>query len=52
MTTHTTRGFHFLIAGLVIVLDRAAKWAITKNISLHDNIQVIPGFFRLTHVEN
>ena len=52
MTTHTTRGFHFLIAVLVIVLDRAAKWAVTKNISLHDNIQVIPGFFRLTHVEN
>ena len=46
------RGFHFLIAVLVIVLDRAAKWAGTKNISLHDSIQVIPGFFRLTHVEN
>lgn len=52
MTTHTTRGFHFLIAALVIVLDRATKWTVAKNISLHDSIQVIPGFFRLTHVEN
>ncbi|HEX3354952.1 MAG: signal peptidase II [Terriglobales bacterium] len=52
MTTHTTRGFHFLIAVLVLVLDRAAKWVVARNISLHDNIQIIPGFFRLTHVEN
>ena len=52
MTTKSTRSFHFLIAALVVVLDRTAKWAVAKNISLHDNIQIIPGFFRLTHVEN
>jgi len=52
MTTQSTRAFHFLIAMLVVVLDRAAKWAVAQNISLHDTIQVIPGFFRLTHVEN
>ncbi len=52
MTTHATRSFHFLIALLVLVLDRAAKWVVAKNISLHDSIQIIPGFFRLTHVEN
>jgi signal peptidase II len=52
MTTQSSRGFHFLIAILVVVLDRAAKWAVAKNISLHDNIQIIPGFFRITHVEN
>src|SRR5881397_3607474 len=52
MTTSTTRGFHFVIALLVIVLDRAAKWTIARNISLHESIQVIPGFFRITHVEN
>src|SRR5437773_6181842 len=52
MTIHTTRGFHFLIALLVLSLDRAAKWIVAKDISLHDTIQVIPGFFRLTHVEN
>src|ERR1700722_2158841 len=52
MTTNATRSLHILIATLVVVLDRTAKWAIAKKISLHDNIQIIPGFFRLTHVEN
>lgn len=46
------RKFHLLIALSVVVLDRTAKWVIARNISLHDSIQVIPGFFRLTHVEN
>ena len=52
MTTSITRTFHFAIALLVLVLDRAAKWIVARDISLHDTIQVIPGFFRLTHVEN
>jgi signal peptidase II len=52
MTTHTTRSFHVLIAVVVIVIDRATKWAIAEKIPLHDTLQVIPGFFRLTHVEN
>jgi hypothetical protein len=46
------RKFHFLIALGILLLDRAAKWAIAKDIALHDSISVIPGFFRLTHVEN
>lgn len=46
------RSFHFLIALSVVVLDRVAKWAVASNIALHDSIQVIPDFFRITHVEN
>ena len=46
------RKFHFLIALFVLLLDRATKWVIEKNIALHGSIQVIPGFFRITHVEN
>jgi len=46
------RKYHFLIAAFVLLLDRASKWAIAKNLSLHDSLQVIPGFFRITHVEN
>jgi len=49
---HVMRRFHFLIAFVVVCLDRLAKWAVERNISLHDGIQVIPGFFRITHVEN
>src|SRR5258708_20315615 len=52
MTTQSTRSFHFLIATRGVVRDRTHKWAVAKNISLHDSIQIIPGFFRLTHVEN
>src|ERR1700689_1529023 len=52
MTTSATRSLHFLIALSVVVLDRVAKWVVARDISLHESIQVIPGFFRLTHVEN
>jgi len=43
---------HFLVAALVLVLDRASKWIVAKDIAMHDNIKVIGGFFYLTHVEN
>jgi signal peptidase II len=46
------RRYHFLIALFVVVLDRLSKVAIERNLSLHDSISLIPGFFRLTHVEN
>lgn len=46
------RMYHFLIALLVVALDRATKWLIMKRVSLHDGVQIIPGFFRITHEEN
>jgi len=46
------RKYHFLIAISVVVLDRLAKLAVERKIPLHDGIQIIPGFFRLTHLEN
>ena len=46
------RKYFFLIAALVLVLDRITKWAVAGNIPLHDSVAVIPGFFRLTHVQN
>lgn len=49
---HIMRRFHFLIALLVVLLDRATKWMVAKEIAPHDAIPVIPGFFRLTRVEN
>ena len=50
--THAMRKYHFLIAILVIVLDRMSKWLVAGSINLHDSISVLPGFFRLTHVQN
>jgi signal peptidase II len=46
------RKYFFLIAVTVLLLDRLAKWAVASNIALHDSVVVIPGFFRLTHVQN
>jgi signal peptidase II len=41
-----------LIAAIVIFLDRLTKWLVVKNIVLDDAVPVLPGFFRLTHLEN
>jgi signal peptidase II len=49
---HAMRKFHFLIAVLVVLLDRLSKWLVAGKITLHDSISVLPGFFRLTHVQN
>jgi signal peptidase II len=49
---YAIRKYHLLIAVFVIGLDRVTKLSVAKNISLHDSIQIVPDFFRLTHVEN
>lgn len=46
------RKYFFLIAVIVLLLDRVTKWAVARNIALGDRVLVIPGFFQLTHVEN
>jgi len=46
------RKIHLLIAVAVVVLDRITKLSIERNLPLHDSIPVIPGFFRITHVQN
>ena len=43
---------HLLIALAVVVLDRITKWVIVHTIALDDVISIIPGVFRLTHLEN
>ena len=50
--SHAMRKYHFLIAVLVVVLDRASKWVVASKIGLHDSVAVLPGCFRLTHVQN
>lgn len=43
---------HFLLALLVLLLDQGSKWLVLDRIALHESISIIPGFFRLTHVQN
>ena len=49
---HAMRKYHFLIALLIVLLDQLSKWLVASRITLNDSIAVLPGFFRLTHVEN
>ena len=46
------RKYHIIIAALVVLLDRLTKSLVADKITLHDYIDVIPGLFRLTHVQN
>jgi signal peptidase II len=46
------RLFPFLIAALVVVLDRLTKSIIKAHVSAFDSITVIPGWFNIVHTEN
>src|SRR3974390_1824499 len=46
------RAIHFLLALLVVLLDRWTKHLVASRISMYSHIQVIPGVFRITHTEN
>ena len=46
------RKYFIVIAIVVLFLDRLTKWAVASNIDPQHYIVLIPGFFRLTHVEN
>src|SRR5579859_1235300 len=52
MSSNRARLIHFLIALFVVVLDRWTKHLAATRIAMYAHIQVIPGFFRLTHTEN
>ncbi|HET9409980.1 MAG TPA: signal peptidase II [Candidatus Sulfotelmatobacter sp.] len=52
MTQNSARAAHFLVALLVIVLDRWTKYLAATRIAMYRHIPVIPGFFDLTHTEN
>jgi signal peptidase II len=52
MTPKSARLSYFLLALLVFGLDRWSKRLIAAHIALYNHIQIIPGFFRLTHTEN
>jgi signal peptidase II len=52
MKPTSARAIHFLLALLVVVLDRWTKRIVAARIAMYTHIQIIPGFFRLTHTEN
>lgn len=52
MSSYRARTAHFFLALLVVLLDRWTKWLVAARIAMYTHIQIIPGFFRLTHTEN
>ena len=52
MSTNAARATHFLLAVFVLLLDRWTKHLVAARIAMYTHIQIIPGFFRLTHTEN
>jgi len=52
VTKNSARAAYVMIALVVVLLDRWTKHLVAQRIRLYSHIQVIPGFFRLTHTEN
>jgi signal peptidase II len=52
MTKNSARTFYLVIALVIVLLDRWTKHIVARRIPLYSHIQVIPGFFSLTHTEN
>ena len=40
------------VAGIIVVLDQAAKAAVRATLELHESVEVIPNVFSLTRVHN
>ena len=52
MTKNSARAIYFVIVVAVVALDCWTKHLVAQRIRLYAHIQVIPGFFRITHTEN
>jgi signal peptidase II len=52
MNKNSARAIYFVIVVAVVALDRWTKHLVAQRIRLYAHIQVIPGFFRITHTEN
>ena len=46
------RLFPFLLAAVVVLLDRLSKGLIKAHLSAYDTITIIPGLFNIVHTEN
>jgi signal peptidase II len=49
---HAKRKHYFAIAFAIVVADQFTKWLVDTRLALHESINIIPGLFRLTHVQN
>jgi signal peptidase II len=52
MSATRARTVHYLLALIIVLADRWTKHLVATRITMYNQIQIIPGFFRLTHTEN
>jgi signal peptidase II len=43
--------FVLIVVGILLA-DQVTKGLVTLRLSLHENLEIIPGFFNLTHIRN
>ena len=41
-----------LVVGIILLLDQVTKGIVMQGLSLRENLEIIPGFFTLTHIRN
>ncbi len=41
-----------LVVGIILLLDQVTKEIVMQGLSLRENLEIIPGFFTLTHIRN
>ncbi len=46
------RRYLLLISASIFALDAFTKWLVKQTIPLYSDVDIIPGLFRLTHLEN
>lgn len=46
------RTLYFLFILLMFFIDQVSKFIIVKNIPVYSSLNVVPGFFNLTHIHN
>ena len=51
-TTRKKYLIFFLIAAAVVLADQLTKGLVAQKFLLHENLEVIPGFFNLTYIRN
>lgn len=52
MSPYRARVTHLFLALIVVLIDRWSKLLVSRRIPMYQHIQIIPGFFRVTHTEN
>lgn len=43
---------HGVLFVILLVMDQISKWMVAANMQLHESMDLVPGFFRITYLHN